>query len=241
VAALKMEVPEGDAESLVEAPESPVNLKLYRCTRFPDSSTTFRAYSSYYGGKPWFDYGFTRVDHDQEGGESDPIEPDSKRTLVKFWGFTEHNGVVYACVDYCTRHSPRPGHRGEWRPHPTMRTYKFNTFYHRGAGEPNPPFFAVPVSSTIASAVIFPGPDNRKCVLYFPTDTYMGAGDPATVPDPADYVPAFPDPRPPLLTDSESSDISFTEPSSSESEVGVPPMELSDNESDLSVATNDSM
>lgn len=152
---MKKAVPEGDIKSLDEAAlGAPANIRLRVCLVHSESGVRFRACANY-GGAPWFDFGWLRVDEDQEGAEDDPTEEGASRVLAKFWGFTKWKGKYYAFVNYYRR--ARVHHQ-----HPVLRKYEHLPV--RGArGRSVAPFFAVSVSSVVGAVVVFPDPDFSSC------------------------------------------------------------------------------
>lgn len=135
----------------------PKSVRIYGALKFPNDGITFHASPSV-GGKPWFDYGWISVDNQQPGRESDPFTPNAKRLLVKFWGFPEVNGQIYAIVTYHQKASSSP--------HPLLQSYKHLHQIRRG--QVVWPLYAVKPENIIAAAVVFPDPDNDKQVLYTP-------------------------------------------------------------------------
>lgn len=236
VNALRQEVPDEQQHLFTEARNAPVNLEIFRFLQFPECNIAFHALTEYYGNDPWFDYGWIRCADDQQGAEWDPATPPDKkekRMLVRFWGFTLVEGVAYAFVDYYTRHNPRLQNRGTWQPHPLLRTYRWNTWYHpaNSRTEPAPPFFAIKVTDIIAGAVVFPDPDKKQYVLYFPTDLDLGDGDVGKILDPeADlHIPEPSVMREVPVHDAVGSpDVSSSEDSDTTSEEDIPPLDLPD-------------
>jgi hypothetical protein len=185
---LRQEVPEQDEHLVTETAKHPKSVKIYTQLKFPNDHITFHAQPSF-GGKPWFDYGWLRVDEDQEGAEQDPFYPDQYRMLVKFWAFPEVNGKIYAVVTYHERVAYKGPAR--WNGHPLLRTYKHLVI--KQGGSHVLPLYSITPESIIGSAVVFPDPDNAGYILYMPNDLEICNGSAAELPDVDDYLPPPPD------------------------------------------------
>lgn len=164
---------EGDsAKALVNENTHPrptaLSITLYRGLTFPDDGLTFRANASY-GDKPWFDFGWVRVDKMTPGSEPDYFDPtpdENHRQLVKFWAFADVEGEKFALVDVFRKVVPPPRSRAnrggeeEFWPHPVLKLYEHVPY--RRSGAPIHPFFAVPVTSVIGGACVFPCIDQER-------------------------------------------------------------------------------
>jgi hypothetical protein len=186
--ALHEEVPAEDQHLVAETPRHPVSVPIYGVLKFPNDFITFHAQPSV-GGKPWFDYGWLRVADDQAGAEADPFFPDQYRMLVKFWGFPDVHGKIYAVVSYHQRVLYRGKDRGAG--HPLLRGYKMLRVFRRG--NVVNPLYAVATETIIGSAVVFPDPDVEGNVLYMPNDLEICNGSAAQLPDVDSYLPSIED------------------------------------------------
>jgi hypothetical protein len=148
---------------------TPKSIRLYKGITFPNDGVIFRCTVDK-GGKEWLDYGWIRVGARTPGSEPDYHDDDpddNPRQLVKFWMFAEIDGEKYALVDiYRKYRQPRPQPGGPvpeqlWS-HPILRRYE-HVYYARG-GRQVSPFFAVPVSSIIGAACVFPDTDQGRQV-----------------------------------------------------------------------------
>lgn len=167
MASLHNAVEEDSAKALVNEAtkprKTPLSVTLYRGINFPDDGVTFRAAASY-RGKPWFDFGWIRTGKTQ-GSEPDNFDTNPRenhRQLVKFWAFAEVEGKAYALVDVfrkVRRGSGRNRAEDFWD-HPVLKVYE-HVYYKKG-DQVKEPFFAVPVSSIIGAACVFPCVDQGR-------------------------------------------------------------------------------
>lgn len=200
---------------------TPLSVTLYRGITFPNDGVTFRAAADI-GGKPWFDFGWIRVatDKDAEEDKHDPTaDPADKsyRQLVKFWAFAEVDGQKYALVDYFRKVPPNKKFkvRGSrqvesfWE-HPVLKLYE-HVPTKRG-GRIVEPFFAVPVTSIIGAACVFPCVDQGRaagdnspglCVWYHPPLVELSGFETWKLPSAREM---FPDPSTSELVESDDDD-----------------------------------
>ena len=128
----------------------------------------------------------------QAGAETDPVDPTCKRVLVRFWAFTNRCGHLCAFGELHQRVRRDTGAGS----HPLLHKYKY--YQYTTANDTQVPFYALPVTSTVGAAVVFPDPDFRcaanrveRQVAYVPTVDEVGDGTSKTVPG-EDFLPAVP-------------------------------------------------
>jgi len=146
---------------------------------FGNDDVTFKAVPET-KGDPWFDYGFTSTASTHGSAEYDTTVSDGEgachRALVRFWGYTSHNGVDYALVDTFERENKQLTVTSS-AVHKVLRPYKWVDFG------------AVAVGTTVATAVVFPNLDRdptaegvHRHVLFHPPFTEICGGDTSLLP-----------------------------------------------------------
>ena len=185
MAALRAAAPEHHKQHFNET-EGPVNLKIAARLSYPDAKIIIHADPDCLG-KPWHDFGWLRVDQDEDGSENDPSDPEEHRLLVKFWGFTKVRGRTYALVDYYERWAPKREPK-----HLVFRKYRLQMVLKHG--RPVPRFYAVDIGCIVSGAVWFPDPDHsteaRPAVLYVPPFVELCGGNTLSIP-PMTFLPAI--------------------------------------------------